>query len=199
MIARTSSISLYSAIARESLEKIIALDAKIDALKDIINKASQDEDTQEAQNEIIRFSEETGKLAAITIVFSAITIEAYIYDYAARHFSDSYVQNYVDKMDTVSKWVIVPRLITGRELPRDQRWFQLIKLLISERNLIVHSKSSSLPVSPGDAKAYVEKLLARNESIPEKAKQAVELLDVLVDKITEVDPEEAPWVKSYLA
>lgn len=198
MTARTSSISLYSAIARENLEKIATLDAKANTLKEIIHKSPTEDDLQEVQNEIIRLSEEIGKLAAVTIVFSAITIEAYIYDYAARHFSDSYVQNYVDKMDTISKWVIVPRLITGRELPRNHRWFQLIKSLISERNSIVHSKSSSPPTAPRDAKTYVDKILDRNESIPEKARQAVELLDILVDKIIEVDPDEAPWVKSYL-
>ena len=147
----------------------------------------------------IELMQKLGKAASITIVFSAIAIEAYIYDYAARHFSDSYVQSYIDKLDVVSKWVLVPRLVTGHELPRDHKWFQLMKLLVSERHSIVHSKSSSPPASPEYAKAYIDKLQERNESIPEKARQAVDLLDILADKITEIDPEEAPWVKSYLA
>lgn len=51
------------------------------------------------------------------IVFCAMSLEAAIYDYAAWHLGDTYVQSHLDKLDLLSKWLVVPRLITGRAIP----------------------------------------------------------------------------------
>jgi len=84
------------------------------------------------------------KCALITICFSAKCVEAFIYDYAARHTSDSYAQKYLDKLDLAGKWVVAPRLVTGKEFPRDSNAFDSLKFLIKTRNKLVHFKSSNV-------------------------------------------------------
>ena len=85
---------------------------------------------------------------AKAVTFGAMCLEAFIYDYAAHNFSDAYVKNYIDKLDLVSKWVIIPRLILGRDFPRDAKAFEYLVKLVKYRNELVHAKSA--PLYQGD-------------------------------------------------
>jgi hypothetical protein len=112
---------------------------------------------------------------------------------------DLFVKDHLDKLDTVSKWIIIPELITGKGLSRHQKWYVLLKNLIRTRNSVIHHKSSEPPASRINIVRYLNKLNEAEGSIFETAKQSITLLGILADKIIEIDPEEAPWVKSYLA
>jgi hypothetical protein len=57
----------------------------------------------------------------ITVVFSTMAAEAAIYDYATEKMSASFVKKYLDRLDLVSKWVVIPQMATGREFPRDKK------------------------------------------------------------------------------
>jgi hypothetical protein len=70
--------------------------------------------------------------------------ESAIYEYAGDHLGDAYVQDHIDKLDVLSKWLIVSRLVTGYELRKDQAPYAALKELVSARNKLVHSKSESL-------------------------------------------------------
>jgi hypothetical protein len=138
-------------------------------------------------------------IASLTvIVFSAMALESYIYDYAARHLTDAYVRDHLDKLDTLSKWMIVPVLITGKEIPNRQSWRDPLKKLIKARNSVIHHKSSELPVTFLDMKKHLEKQQINSADLLSVAKQATQLLNILADKIIEIDPQESAWVKSYL-
>ena len=78
----------------------------------------------------------------IIIVFSTMFIEALIYDYASSRISKSYVDNYLAKLDTPSKWVIATKLITGKDFPVDAKAYQFLKNIFSHRNKLVHYKSN---------------------------------------------------------
>ncbi len=79
-----------------------------------------------------------------TIVFAAMCMESAIYEYAADHLGDDYVREHLDKLDTLSKWVVCLKLIGGYELRKDRASFSSLKGLISARNRLVHSKSEPL-------------------------------------------------------
>jgi len=197
MTARTSFIPLYSEIARESLEKLARIKAQISALENGISKTEKTDETLFPG--LMSLENELGKTAFVIIIFSAIAIEAYIYDYAARHLSDKFVQEYIDKLDLIGKLIVVPRLITGQELPRNKKWFGLAKAIVKTRNMIVHSKSSAISLATtDDAQHYLAKIKATEEQILQSAKQAVELLDLLVVELSVIDPDEALWLESYL-
>jgi hypothetical protein len=74
-------------------------------------------------------------------LFAAMCLEAFIYDYAATNFSDTYASKYLDKLDLVSKWVVIPKLVLGLEFPRDGKEFSYIRNIKRKRDKLVHSKS----------------------------------------------------------
>ena len=79
-----------------------------------------------------------------TIVFAGMCFESAIYEYAADHLGDAYVKDHIDKLDVLSKWLIVLRLVAGYELRKDQAPYAALKALVSARNGLVHSKSRPL-------------------------------------------------------
>jgi len=88
-------------------------------------------------------------------VFGALCLEAFIYDYAAIHFSDTYTRRYLEKVGFISKWVIIPKLVTRRDFPTDSQAFELLVKLNRERDRLVHAKSKPMP-SKDEIKKMVE-------------------------------------------
>jgi len=74
-------------------------------------------------------------------VYAAMCLEAFIYDYGATNLGDTYVKKYLDKLDLVAKWVIIPRLVLGKEIARDGQAFEHLRFIKKERDRLVHSKS----------------------------------------------------------
>ena len=81
----------------------------------------------------------------IVIVFSHLFMEAVIYDYGATNTSDSFMKKYVDKLDFLAKWVLIPRLVTGTSFPTDSQAFELMNKLKKARNDLVHFKTMKTP------------------------------------------------------
>ena len=95
------------------------------------------------------------------IVFSAMCFESAIYEYAADHLGDSYVQEHLDKLDILSKWVVVPRLVAGYEIRKDRAPYGALKALIAARNRLVHSKSE--PIKFDKIEGQLERMHAEAE------------------------------------
>ncbi len=77
----------------------------------------------------------------IAIVFSHLFMEAVIYDYGATNTSDTYMKKYVDKLDFLAKWVVIPKLVTGCPFPTESEAFELLSKLKKARNDLVHFKT----------------------------------------------------------
>jgi hypothetical protein len=76
-----------------------------------------------------------------TIVFAAMCVEAAAYDFSAIQFGDRYAAQYLDKLDLVSKWVVAPRLLSGKSLREHGPALNALRSLVRVRNRLVHSKS----------------------------------------------------------
>ena len=76
-----------------------------------------------------------------TIVFSAMAIEAAAFEFAGIQLGDKVAEQYLDKMDVVGKWMIVPRLVCGRSLREDGPAINSLRGLVTARNALVHHKS----------------------------------------------------------
>ena len=75
------------------------------------------------------------------VVFSALAVEAFINYYAVRKSSSSYFKNYLDNLNPVQKWFIVPQLFnSGRGLERGKEPLQGLEFLFRLRNDLVHAK-----------------------------------------------------------
>lgn len=103
--------------------------------------------------------------AATTIVFAGMCLEAAIYDFAAWQLGDAYVKKFLDKLDLVSKWMVVPKLITQREIPLAFPSYDYLKKLVTLRNDLVHHKSSEMPYDQENIIKKARELDDREESI----------------------------------
>jgi len=82
-----------------------------------------------------------GQLAIVVIIFSVSSLEAYINHYAISRLSRNYLKKYLDKLDLLSKWIVLPRIITGKQLDPGSKSVQELRWLINLRNKMVHYKS----------------------------------------------------------
>ena len=128
------------------------------------------------------------KLSISIIIFSALTLESYIYDYGARKLGDSFMKNHLDKLDPISKVVIIVELATQKKFPKDRRVYGLIKELNKSRNSLVHYKSSKKNLD------NVASDLVKNDGelidFMKKADQAYQALIELANTIENLDQSE---------
>lgn len=81
------------------------------------------------------------QIAMVTIIFSALTLEAFINYYGFEKFSTNFFNNHLDKLNTISKWLILPRLVVGKQLNTDGQSYELLKWLFKLRDSLVHFKT----------------------------------------------------------
>ncbi len=124
--------------------------------------------------------------AYVLIVFSHIYLEAFIYDYAASSKSDIYVKKYLDKLNFISKWVVYPKIISGKEINKSSEAFKLLIEINKTRNNIVHSKSKNIPV---DENATFKKLEEKNDYLFEVASQSTKTIQLILTELKKIDPK----------
>ncbi|HUU92047.1 MAG TPA: hypothetical protein VM238_12670 [Phycisphaerae bacterium] len=78
--------------------------------------------------------------AIVCVVFCAAALEALINDYAICALSKGYLQNYLDRLQPLAKWLVFPRLIARRQMDTDGQAFQGLAELFRLRNDLVHFK-----------------------------------------------------------
>ena len=110
---------------------------------------------------------------ASTIVFGAMCLEAFIYDYAAHHFGDTFAKNYLDSLNFVSKWVVIPKLVTGKDFPTDGQAFERLKNLAKARNDLVHHKSRKRPSEDAELEKLMDEIEKKDDANAVNAYQAV--------------------------
>lgn len=95
-----------------------------------------------------------------------------------------FVDSHLDKLDALSKWVVIPKIVTGKDFPKDGRAFDLLKQLIANRNYIVHSKAAELWVYDERQDDLVISTAARKRmdfenNLEEKAMKAIQAMNEL--------------------
>lgn len=165
----------HNLVANESLEELSKVNEKI----------TDDDSYAIYFNEQLRLERMVEKNCIITITFAAIALEAFIYDYAAIYFGDVYVKKYIDKLDVVSKWVVIPKMVTGKEIPRDRNCFELFKQTIKLRNEFIHSKSRNF--NEENAIELINRFSA--QQLVKYSNDAVKAIYELANQIEIIDPE----------
>jgi len=146
-------------------------------------KVSDTDMTKYPDRSTYYFSREQ-KHQASAIIFGAMCLEAFIYDYAAHNFSDTYVKKYLDKLDLKTKWLIIPKLVTGKDFPTESQAFQGLQKLIEERNKLVHYKSQ-----PEKSVEEIEERLKKIKEKIDKGQQNIPIVspyDTVVEVLTEL-------------
>ena len=131
--------------------------------------------------DIIRLNHHQIDPLYISTIFSAMFLEAYIYDYGARKSSASYIDKYIDKLDPPAKWIIVTKLFNNSGMESSSLVFQQIKQLFRFRNSLAHSKSKEFN--------GLESLKDRVSNIL-KPSECVNLIINIMNELLLFDPEE---------
>jgi hypothetical protein len=85
--------------------------------------------------------------ATVVVVFCVTALESYIYSYASRALGEAYAERHIEKLDLLSKWILVPKLATGEAIRSDHKGIQLLQSLIKARNGVMHLKGKSLKLT----------------------------------------------------
>jgi len=125
------------------------------------------------EEEFNKVTAELSRHSASTVVFAALFLEAFIYDYAAANFSDTYTKKYLDNLSLVSKWVVIPKLVTGKDFSTEGQAFEHLVKLKKARNDLVHYKSSSLPANLEEWKKVLKKMQKEDDANVVNAYQTV--------------------------
>jgi hypothetical protein len=116
--------------------------------------------------------------AYIALLFAACAAEAFINSYAARQFGDAYFDAHIERLDVVSKWVLVPKLAHDFEVDRGGQAFQLLCRLVRARNRLAHPKMTKVV-----SKADIGRAAAKVPQLHEDVESSIRALDVLADLV----------------
>ena len=127
-----------------------------------------------------------GELALIVVIFAAFTLEAYINYYGINQLSRNYFSNYLDKLDLLAKWLVIPRIVTGKKLDPGSHAMQDLSWLISLRNRLAHFKPRTVTV---------EEIKESDWLWYEDAERAVRTVKRVVSMLKQFDPRvEIDWL-----
>jgi len=82
--------------------------------------------------------------AISAIIFQAFSVEAYMNFYGAIKLGDNVFKNHYDRISILDKIIIIPRIATGRDFPKGDNIYGLIKKLFKHRDMLVHYKSNAV-------------------------------------------------------
>ncbi len=183
-MARIGFLDTFMRIAIESYNDYVKNNKE---LSRIIAEGGETIDGHFIYNRMTDYMEYNQKVihGKITVIIFLITyLESYIYDFAAIPLGDNYVEKYLDKLNLESKWMIIPKLITGKELDKSRNYWGDLKELIKWRNNLVHHKTT-------DANSYIEKY----PNVPElydltyDISKGFRMAKDLFKNLNEIDPE----------
>jgi hypothetical protein len=124
-----------------------------------------------------------------SIVFSGLTIEAFINSYALTHVSRSRFK-ILNNLSLRQKWIEIPKAVTGREIPGDSQAMTQLAGLIKARNNLVHYKTGD-----NDASKYyshVGTMLRETEAahafpLTIQAESSIGTIELLIDELNKID------------
>jgi hypothetical protein len=186
VFARWDSTWLFANVARQHFDLFQAKQQEAEKIRLTISQSGDDRIALEHIADVCEDGAFECGLAVI--LFAAIAIEAHINEYGSRRLGESCFKRHIDKLGTVSKWVLVPRLITGREVPRDCHAFQLLVDLFRWRNQLVHPKAKDIIFK--DFVGDVEKRLDDRSKLFAFAPQAIKALEELAKAAQMLHPDD---------
>lgn len=159
---------------------------KIDEL-DKVNKSNYDENNSKEIEKLLNIAasyrnnrDESGHIA---IIFAAMCLETIINHYAFSRISKSYFDNYLDKLELKSKWIISPKLFSNAEFNRDSKAFELLKKVIKLRNKLVHYKPRIIEYSF----ELSDKIKREEDEIIADVKDSIQAMIYVIKELNRID------------
>ena len=176
------TVSYYSDYAKIALENYTIIEQLLAKRKVLDEKIKSSKHlSKEVVKEAYQWADtfiDINKYSRIVIIFCALSLEAFINDYAISRTSKSYLKNYLDKLDLYSKWVVIPRLLTGSQLDTGAQPMQDLDWLITQRNRLVHFKTKTV-----ERDKVTTEIQFYNEQVAQKAIDTVKNIILALHKI----------------
>ena len=163
-------------IAIDTYKEIVKLEKERSELQ--ANTSESEKSSDNFVDKVAEKDDRIGRIALIVVVFCAMSLEAYINHYAISHLSKNYLKTYLDKLDLLSKWIVIPRITTGTQLDAGSRPLQDLSWLITLRNKLVHYKSR---------KVSIEEIKDTDFLWENDAKRAIETVKNLAQELKKID------------
>lgn len=81
------------------------------------------------------------KNVMVTIMFSAIALEAFFNDFAAAKLGDNFFHENFELLRPIGKLQLISKFILHQDIDKGARLYELVNSLFKHRNQLVHSKS----------------------------------------------------------
>lgn len=128
---------LYFQICRDKVKEYEIIKDEIEGYR----QSAKDQYILEIEEKIVDAYSRRERAVVIPIVFGAICLEAFIYDYGASHISGKYMKEHLEKLSLSSKFLVIPKLVTGKQFSTDSKAYEGLVKLKEDRNNLVHFKS----------------------------------------------------------
>ena len=163
-------------IAIDNYKEIVKLEKEHSELQ--VNTSESEKSSDDFVDKVAEKNDRIGRLVLIVVVFCATSLEAYINHYAISNLSKNYFKTYLDKLDLLSKWIVIPRITTGTQLDAGSRPLQDLSWLITLRNKLVHYKSRTVSI---------EEIKDTDFLWENDAKRAIETVKNLAQALKKID------------
>ncbi len=133
-----------------------------------------------------------------TVVFSAMALEAAAFEFATLQLGEHLAKTYLDKLDVVGKWLVIPRLVCGRSLHEDGPAINGLKSLVKARNALVHHKSKEWDRTHAHVDAtYAQREKLEQLQVPNAFKTLI-LLSLELNAVLQTDGPLPPFEDSWI-
>lgn len=127
----------------------------------------------------------------ITVIFSALCLEAFINHYAISNLKRPYFDNYIERLRINQKWMIVPQLVTGKSFKMESHEMAKLKSLFKMRDSLVHYKTCTFE----NLDQFIKDNKKKHFVTPDKAKFALSAVPAIIKGLHKLDPKvELDWI-----
>jgi len=126
--------------------------------------------------------------ATMVVLYATISLECFIHNYASRNLGEKYCEKHIEAMNLHTKWLLVPKLVTGRSIPADHDGIALLQKLIKARNNVAHAKAVNFKTNTLEKQR--QKIIDTNRLIVDTALSAFQCVGKLGKALYELDPKE---------
>ena len=124
-----------------------------------------------------------------SIVFSGLTVEAFINSYAMARVSKPEFKK-LNSLSLREKWSEIPNAVTGKRIPEDSQAMLQLAELVKSRNNLVHYKAAGN--DPKEYYSYIGSMLRESQlshalPLTMQAESNISTIRLLIDELKEID------------
>ncbi|SRR6266487_1315161 len=125
----------------------------------------------------------------IAVVFAVTALEHAIYRYALRRLSHEFFVKHLDRLSLLAKWLVIPKLVTGKALEESDSAMSSLRELIATRNDLVYAKARVGDIaSRKDADRMFKRSMQQEPTISKCAASAPKIVERVVRLLEKIDP-----------